>query len=105
MKTILSIALMGFLYLLPNAAPQTDYAKLKSDAEGFYAAGSYTRANEVYSKIDKTNLPPAEVRWLEFRLADTLWRAQAGTATADNTKFEVAQKQLDILNFRFVEME
>ena len=88
---------MGFLYLLPNAAPQTDYAKLKSDAEGFYAAGSYTRANEVYSKIDKTNLPPAEVRWLEFRLADTLWRAQAGTATADNTKFEVAQKQLEEL--------
>ena len=45
-----SIALFGFLYLLPTAAQQADYSKLKSDAEQFYASGSYARANEVYSK-------------------------------------------------------
>jgi len=50
MKTIISITLFGFLYLLPGAAQQNDYAKLKSDAEQFYAAGSYARANDVYSK-------------------------------------------------------
>ncbi|HEY2976085.1 MAG TPA: MG2 domain-containing protein, partial [Pyrinomonadaceae bacterium] len=97
MKTIISIALFGFLYLLPTAAQQTDYSKLKSDAEQFYASGSYARANEVYSKVDKTGISPAEARWVEFRLADTSWRAQAATETADTTKFEQAQNQLEEL--------
>ena len=77
MKTIISIALFGFLYLLPTTAQQPDYAKLRSDAEQFYASGSYARANEVYSKVDKTGLSPGEARWVEFRIADTSWRAQA----------------------------
>ena len=97
MKTIISIALFGFLYLLPTFAQQADYSKLKSEAEQFYASGSYARANEVYSKVDKTGLSPAEARWVEFRLADTSWRAQAATETADTTKFEQAQKQLEEL--------
>ncbi|HYV00179.1 MAG TPA: hypothetical protein VE977_15220, partial [Pyrinomonadaceae bacterium] len=97
MKTIISIALLSFLYFLPTAAQQTDYAKLKSDAEQFYAAGSYARANEVYGRVDKTNLPPAEARWVDFRLADTSWRTQAATQTSDTTKFELAQKQLEEL--------
>jgi len=97
MKTIISIALFGFLYLLPTTAQQADYAKLKSDAEQFYASGSYARANEVYSKVDKTSLSPGEARWVEFRIADTSWRAQAATETADTTKFDQAQKQLEEL--------
>jgi uncharacterized protein YfaS (alpha-2-macroglobulin family) len=97
MKTIISIALFGFLYLLPTAAQQADYSKLKSDAEQFYSSGSYARANELYAQVDKATLSPAEARWVEFRLADTLWRAQASTETADTTKFEQAQKQLEEL--------
>ena len=97
MKTIISIALLAFLYFLPTSAQQADYAKLKSDAEQFYAAGSYARANEVYGKVDKTKLAPAETRWVDFRLADTSWRAQAATQTSDTTKFELAQKQLEEL--------
>src|SRR6266550_2219640 len=97
MKTIISIALFGFLYLLPTAAQQADYSKLKFDAEQFYSSGSYARANEVYSKVDKTSLAAPEARWVEFRLADTSWRAQAATETADTTKFEQAQKQLEEL--------
>ena len=97
MKTIISIALFGFLYLLPAVAQQADYSKLKSDAEQLYASGSYARANEVYAKVEKTGLSPAEARWVEFRLADTSWRAQAATETADTTKFEQAQKQLEEL--------
>src|ERR1044072_5053637 len=93
MKTIISIAFLGFLYLLPSAQ-QADYAKLKAEAEQFYAAGSYARANEIYTKVDKAGLAAAEVRWVEFRVADTLWRSQAATETADTTKFEQAQKQL-----------
>jgi hypothetical protein len=37
------------------------------------------------------------VRWVEFRLADTTWRAQAATETSDTTKFEQATKQLEEL--------
>ena len=97
MKTIISIALLAFLYFLPTSAQQADYAKLKADAEQFYAAGSYARANEVYGKVDKTKLAPAEARWVDFRLADTSWRTQAATQTSDNTIFELAQKQLEEL--------
>src|SRR6266850_5270498 len=73
MKTIISIALFGFLYLLPTVAQQADYSKLKSDAEQFYASGSYARANEVYGRVEKTGLSPVEARWVEFRLADLFW--------------------------------
>jgi len=97
MKTIISIALFGFLYLLPAAAQQADYSKLRSEAEQYYASGSYARANEVYGKVDKTAISPAEARWVDFRLADTSWRAQSATETADTTKFEQAQKQLEEL--------
>jgi uncharacterized protein YfaS (alpha-2-macroglobulin family) len=97
MKTIISIALLAFLYFLPTTTQQADYAKLKAEAEQSYAAGSYARANEAYGRVDKSGLSPAEVRWVDFRLADTLWRAQAATQTADNTKFEQAQKQLEEL--------
>jgi uncharacterized protein YfaS (alpha-2-macroglobulin family) len=97
MKTIIPIVLFGFLYLLPSAAQQADYSKLKADAEQLYANGSYARANEVYAKVDKAALSIAETRWVEFRLADTSWRSQASTETADTTKFEIAQKQLEEL--------
>ena len=97
MKTII-LSVSAFAFLLFNAvAQQSDYSQLRSDAETQYAQGSYARANELYSKVDKTKLSAAEVRWVEFRLADTSWRAQAGTQTYDTTRFEQAQKQLEEL--------
>jgi hypothetical protein len=97
MKTIISIALLSLVYLLPSAAPQNDYTKLKSDAEQLYAAGSYAKANGIYARINQTGLAAAEVRWVEFRVADTSWRAQAGTETSDTTVYEKAQKELEEL--------
>src|ERR1051325_269997 len=97
MKTIISIALLAFIYFLPATAQQPDYARLRSEAERFYDAGSYARANEIYASVNKAGLSPAEVRWVEFRIADTVWRAQAATETADTTKYELAQKQLEDL--------
>ena len=81
----------------PAPPKQTDYARAKEEAERYYASGSYERAHEIYSKIDKTALPPAEQRWVEFRIADTLWRGPAATNTVDPTKFEQAQKRLEEL--------
>jgi uncharacterized protein YfaS (alpha-2-macroglobulin family)/tetratricopeptide (TPR) repeat protein len=97
MKTII-LSVSAFAFLLFNAvAQQSDYSQLRSDAEMQYAQGSYARAHELYSKVDKTKLSPTEVRWVEFRLADTAWRAQAATQTSDTTVFEQAQKQLEEL--------
>ena len=97
MKTI-AVSITAFLFLIFNAcARQADYSQLKTEAEAQYAQGSYALANEIYARVDKSKLNAPDVRWVEFRLADTLWRAQAGSATSDTTKFDVAQKQLEEL--------
>jgi hypothetical protein len=97
MKTII-LSISAFAFLLFNAvAQQPDYSQLRNDAEAQYAQGSYARANEIYSRVDKTKLNSSEARWVEFRLADTTWRAQAATETADTTRYEQAQKQLEEL--------
>src|ERR1041384_7707565 len=95
MKTI-TISIL-ILLLLNAVAQQPDYSQLRSEAEAQYAQGSYARANELYAKVDKTKLSASDSRWVEFRLADTSWRAQAGTQTPDNTRYEQAQKQLEEL--------
>ena len=97
MKTIvLSISLFAFL-LFNAVAQQPDYSQLRNEAETQYAQGSYARANDLYAKVDKTKLSASEARWVEFRLADTSWRAQAATETSDDTPYEQAQKQLEEL--------
>src|ERR1041385_9562366 len=96
MKTIISITAIS-LILLNALTQQPDYSRAKADAEAQYSQGSYARANEIYAGIDKSKLSAAEVRWVEFRIADTSWRAQAGTQTTDTTRFEQAQKQLEEL--------
>lgn len=104
MKTT-AISVTAFVFLLISAiVQQPDYTQLKAEAEAQYAAGSYARANEIYTRVDKTKLSPSDLRWVEFRLGDTLWRSQAATQTADSTKFEAAQKQLEEL-IRVVEKE
>lgn len=96
MKTILSIT--AVIFLLFNApAQQTDYSQMKLDAERSYAEGSYSKAQAIYARIDRKNLSPIDFRWVEFRLADTSWRAQAATATSDNTTFEIAASKLAAL--------
>src|SRR5688500_17395540 len=97
MKTII-LSIPVFAFLLFNAvAQQPDYSQLRNEAETQYAQGSYARANELYAKVDKTKLNASEARWVEFRLADTSWRAQAATETSDDTPYEQAQKQLEEL--------
>jgi hypothetical protein len=97
MKTI-AISITAFLFLIFNPfAQQPGYSQLRIEAEAQYAQRSYARANEIYARVDKSKLNAQDVRWVEFRLADTSWRAQASTQTSDTTKFEVAQKQLEEL--------
>ncbi len=81
----------------PFLAQSTDYAKLKAEAEKFYAEKSFSRAHELYRQADRKQASSEEARWIEFRIADTLWRAQAATNTNDDTKFSSAQQQLESL--------
>jgi uncharacterized protein YfaS (alpha-2-macroglobulin family) len=94
MKTIiLSVAVFAFL-LFNAAAQQLDYSQLRTAAEKEYSQKSYQRAHDLYAQADKSKLTASELRWVEFRLADTSWRAQVATQTSDNTKTEEARKQL-----------
>jgi hypothetical protein len=81
----------------PETPPGAPYDRLKTDAERFFAEGSYARAHELYLEADSLNLPPAEARWVDFRVADTLWRSKAGTRTPDPTQYEEARQKLEAL--------
>ncbi|MGN6552808.1 MAG: hypothetical protein ACTHLW_03640, partial [Verrucomicrobiota bacterium] len=98
MKCYAIVAWICLLALNLSAAelpPQ--YQSLKAEAEKLYGEGSFAKANQVYGSVNSTNLPPAEQRWVEFRLADTQWRSAAATETADTTQLDAARRQLEAL--------
>ncbi|MFY9609864.1 MAG: alpha-2-macroglobulin family protein [Blastocatellia bacterium] len=90
-------ALLCAVGLASIHAQQSDYQAMKTEAEKYYADASYSQAREVYVKARALGLSPAESRWVAFRLADTLWRSQAATNTADSTKYDEARQQLEEL--------
>ena len=100
---ILSL-IAGGLLLAPGADPdppsgpdRRDPGTLREDAERLYAEGSYAGAHELYAELDARDLSPSEARWVDFRAADTLWRSQAATRTADPTRLDRARAQLEAL--------
>ncbi len=74
-----------------------NYEQIRDLAERYYAEGSYSFAREQYEGAADLNLDDDQRRWVEFRLADTSWRAQAGSQTADSTTFDRARQQLEAL--------
>ena len=48
-------------------------------AEKLYAERSYAMAHDVFRALDAERLPDEEARWVDFRIADTLWRSNAAT--------------------------
>ena len=67
------------------------YQQLKAQAEKLYAEASYAQAHALYEQAVTLKLPAGEARWVQFRFADTMWRAQAATETADSTKYDRAR--------------
>ncbi len=59
-------------------------------AEAEHAAGSYARAHELYLEIATLELTPARRAWVEFRLADTLWRSAAQSNDPDTSTLDQA---------------
>jgi uncharacterized protein YfaS (alpha-2-macroglobulin family) len=97
MKSLVALILLSLLCFASPRSQQSNYETLKTEAERLYAEASYSQARELYLKARAVKLQPDEARWVEFRLADTLWRAQAATLTADSTKYETAQRDLESL--------
>jgi len=96
MKNLISILTLTFA-LLSTTLSQVDFNQLKNEAETAYNQGSYARAGEIYRSVDRSKLGVAEARWVEFRIADTNWRAAAGTQSSDSTPYDQSQKQLEEL--------
>ncbi|PWT91892.1 MAG: alpha-2-macroglobulin, partial [Acidobacteria bacterium] len=96
MKKIWAFCILILVFSI-GKAQNSDYPTLKSAAEKYYAEGSYSRAYELYQKAASLSLPENEKRWVQFRLADTLWRSESATQTADTTKLEQAEQQLNVL--------
>ncbi|MEW6210143.1 MAG: alpha-2-macroglobulin family protein [Acidobacteriota bacterium] len=97
MKKIITFALLCAASFISVHAQRNDYQSIKSEAERYYSEGSYARAHELYLRADTLKLDPSDARWVDFRVADTLWRAQAATQTADSSKFDQARSQLESL--------
>lgn len=99
MRFLKRLVLLGFLlpFTLSLFAQDTDYETLKPQAEQYYQEGSYQLSYEIYLKLDSLELPVQESRWVDFRVADTMWRAEAATKTNDSTKFDSAFEKLLVL--------
>ncbi len=110
MKTLTraALAVLAALFLLtPSSVPAPEPVAgevpavpgddLFADAEHDYAEGSFSRANERYRALGELDLSADQVRWVEFRLADTQWRARSSTASADPTLLEEARASLEAM--------
>lgn len=98
MKRLFPICGLLLVVTSLQAAVVAEYDQLKNEAEQLYQEGSFARAHDLYSRAGTVaNLSSNETRWVAFRLADTLWRAQAQSQTADNTRLEDARRQLELL--------
>jgi hypothetical protein len=78
--------------------PAPEYPGLRSRAEELYAQGSYAMALQLYQQAATLTLPQPDARWVDFRLADCAWRAQAGSSSADSSITDAARKKLEALS-------
>lgn len=109
MKSVASILLgAGFVFSVYSTYGQSpeligvpeekpivkDFAELKVEAEAHYEDKSFSLAHEVYSQAKELDLNAGETRWVEFRLADTLWRAHAASGESDYGFLEKVRESL-----------
>src|SRR5690348_6937043 len=76
------------------AVPQSSYDRLKVDAEREYSEKSFRRAHELYEEAAKRELSAEERRFVELRLADTAWRADAASPDGDSAERDGARAAL-----------
>ena len=101
MKTTISaLILLALVSLLPwntqeSSAPEQPepgpvnyaaYSSIHKAGEQFYARKSFQRTHDTYLRALDLQLDPDQTRWVEFRLADTLWRSRASTQSSDTSQ-------------------
>ena len=93
---VIALAVLAPTLFVPSALAQSpQYPALRADAERLFAEGSYARSREIYLQAKTLTLPRDDARWVDFRLADTLWRSESATPSADTTKMEAASEVLN----------
>jgi uncharacterized protein YfaS (alpha-2-macroglobulin family) len=102
-KTLL-VAVVSLLLLFaaagavpPQGGGARAYDAIRTEAEKEYAEKSFARAHALYEQAAQLQLAGDEKRWVEFRLADTAWRADAGSPDDDPTKRDAARAALQVL--------
>ena len=79
-----------------NLSPEVPSANLDR-AEALFAEGSYGQAHEIYLRLAASGRTGDDARWVEFRVADSAWRALAATQSADTTETVGAREALEAL--------
>jgi len=96
MKNWMLSACVTLFTLTISSEAAEDYSTIRNQAEALVAQGSYAKAHTLYLKASELpNLTSNEVRWVQFRLADTEWRSAAGTDRADTTRLDQARTALE----------
>ena len=83
-----------WLVLTAGAAGADGYSDLRARAEKQFANKSFSKALKLYEKAAGMTLPPGEARWVDFRVADCLWRSLAASDRADSSKETKAREAL-----------
>lgn len=88
---------MHFVSLLVTLLAGLSGEPAMKRANTLYHEGSYALAHEAYAAVDRETLDPPARRFLDYRLADTAWRAEATGRGADSEKLAAARSELEEL--------
>ncbi|MFZ2491588.1 MAG: MG2 domain-containing protein, partial [Thermoanaerobaculia bacterium] len=96
-SAVLSVLALSLAFGVAQQTTVDDAIRRFAQAEAFYAEGSYARARTAYVAVDVTGLSEVERRWVEFRTADSGWRAEAGNPRQDDPVIVAARVRLEKL--------
>ena len=81
-----------------SALASRGYEDRRNAAELAFSQKSYGEAYRIYSNaVSQLELKAADLRWAQFRMADSRWREQAAAAQSDPSKFNEAREALERL--------
>lgn len=94
-RLILTLTLLGIIFAAqPVFSNNSDFEKIKQEAETYFEEESFSRAHELYKKARGMDLPAKDARWVAFRLEDTRWRNASASNNPDRSLVESAQTAL-----------
>lgn len=86
--------IVGVFTALGAGGAEAPYERLKTEGERAYEEKSYARAAQIYEQAKGVAASTGEKEWVEFRLADSGWRALSGSRQEDE---EAAQGHREAL--------